>query len=345
MMKKTFAILTILSAILLPTPTQGAKAYHAFGLWGDGGYSQMLTDMPGTGVPMGWNAGAGALYELKYGRLMFQTGVGFRYQDIRCSAPDTAFTWEGVMDNDPINPKRVDVHYSFYDHRDRCRNWYIEVPMLFGTFFAARGYDGPGQGYFLAGPKLRLSIAGSSTASAIGTTTGTYAEYIGDWVEMDGHGFRKNVPISADGPKLDLGVDLGIHAEIGYEYGKENQRGQSRRMRQMQRKDEVRPIVRIAGFVDCGLLSIMPDNRVSGNGVPLDLVAVPRSTMYDFPSYQVNHVFRTEGASAYWLRNLFVGIKLTVLFRLPNHEGCVICNEATYTTYKRRMKQSGPKRR
>lgn len=338
MMKRTIAILTLIATLAIPAIARSTKPYHAFGLYGDGGYSQMLTSMPAVGTPLGWSAGAGAIYELKYRRLMFQTGVGFRYQQISCSAADTAFTWMDVMDIDPIHPKKVDVHYSFYNHEDKSRNWYLEIPVLFGTFFVAPGYDGPGQGYLLVGPKLRFNIAGNTRASVVGTTTGTYHDYIGDWAEMDGHGFRKNVPISSEGPKLNLKVDLAAHLEVGYEYGKENRRGQSRRMRGYQQPNEVRPIVRIAGYFDMGVLDIMPANGASGTNTPLETIAVPRSTMYDFPTYQVNHIFRTGAASDYWLRNMFVGVKLTVLFRLPNHEGCVICNEAGYTRTTKRGK-------
>lgn len=319
MTKHIHHILLLAIGLLAPAMLQAAP-YHAFGLWVEGSYSQMVTKMPTVSAPKGGSVGGGLAYEIKTRGLMIQTGLGIRFQDVRSTAADTAFTWEGVLDNDPLNPKYVDVHYSFYDHHDRARNWYFELPILFGTFFGASGYNDAGQGYFLAGPKLRVTIGGETRSQTVGTTTGTYADYIGEWAEMDGHGFRRDVPIATNLGQLPLGIDIGAHAEVGYEYGRENMRSYGY---------SLRPLIRIAAFVDFGMINCMPARRI-GSDIAQGLVEVPEATMYDFPTYRVNHAFRTVGAKDYWLHNLFVGVKFTVLLRLPNHDGCVICNEERY---------------
>lgn len=71
--------------------------------------------------------------------------------------------------------------------------------------------------------------------------------------------------------------------------------------------------------MDFGILNIAPN----GDGVFYD---IPEETLYDFPTYQAAHVFTTKDASQYWMRNLFTGIRFTVLFGFKAQERCILCD-------------------
>ena len=53
---------------------------------------------------------------------------------------------------------------------------------------------------------------------------------------------------------------------------------------------------------------------------------IPDATLYDFPTYRMDHVFSTKDATQYWLRNLHIGFRFTVLFGFPGKERCIICD-------------------
>ena len=40
----------------------------------------------------------------------------------------------------------------------------------------------------------------------------------------------------------------------------------------------------------------------------------------------MNHAFSTKDAQKGWMRNIFVGVRLTVLFGLPAQQKCILCD-------------------
>ena len=142
-----------------------------------------------------------------------------------------------------------------------------------------------------------------------------YEPYLGIWREMDNHGYRKDVPIERKGERLKLKLDVMAHAEIGYECstyrGPHNYR--------ITNGERIDCRLRLAGFIDFSLLDICPqtDNV---------FYETPMATIYDFSTYRMDHVFSTKDAGPYWMRNLYVGLRLSVLFGFPGKERCILCD-------------------
>jgi hypothetical protein len=132
---------------------------------------------------------------------------------------------------------------------------------------------------------------------------------------MDNHGFRKNVPIERTDPKLKLKFDVLAHGEIGYEYTT-FQNPNNYRVRPGDRLD---CRIRFGAFIDFGIMNILPKGEN-------DFFGVPEEKLYDFPTYEMHHVFTTKDAQAFWLRNMFAGIRVTVLFGFQGKEHCILCD-------------------
>ena len=105
------------------------------------------------------------------------------------------------------------------------------------------------------------------------------------------------------------------HGEVGYEYNIQ-QRAKNYHIRPSDRMDGR---LRIAGFADFGILNSCPRTD-------LPFYETPMETIYDFPTYRMEHVFATKDAQTYWMRNLFVGVRVTFLFGFKPGERCILCD-------------------
>jgi hypothetical protein len=76
--------------------------------------------------------------------------------------------------------------------------------------------------------------------------------------------------------------------------------------------------LRMAAFCDFGILNINPNSRKK-------MVYPPDESRWDFPTYRLHHAYATEEMTGRYLRNMFVGIKLTCLFGIKRKEKCIIC--------------------
>ena len=293
--------------------SQYVGTHHLFGFSVDGSFSSFVNNMPKASfTPGGGAAGLNLLYEFQYSGFLIQTGLGVRFQQVTTAVLDSTIyhpnmhdTWAGV------NDVEFTLRHDFTSRKDLSRQLYGQVPLYFGHYIIGAS----GVGYFLAGVHVDYAFWGETRQDLIGTTMGLYEKYLGIWQEMDNHGFRKEVPISRTGTQLKLKLDLMAHGEIGYEYttyhGPHNYRSTALS------NTDVR--LRIAAFADFGILNIMPTT----NGVLYD---TPANSIYDFSTYRMDHIFSTQDAQSFWLRNFFAGIRLTVLFGLPAKEHCILCD-------------------
>lgn len=293
--------------------SQYTGSHHLIGFSIDGGWSAFTTTMPRVSCrPGGGTIGARFLYEYQYSGILFQLGAGFAYQRVFNDLADTVFYHPNMRDTwSSVNNREFTLKHAFYDRRDMAQQLYVSVPVYIGHYI-----PGPkGIGYILAGFNCNYALWGNTEQHLTGTTTGLYEYYVGIWREMDNHGFRKDVPIERTGGKLNLKFDLQAHLEGGYEYTSQ-QNPHSYRVLPMDRMD-IR--LRVAAFIDYGILNISPEGRNVLYGLPME-------TIYDFPTYRMDHVFSTADARPYWLRNLNVGIRFTVLFGFQGKERCILCD-------------------
>ena len=284
-------------------------SHHLIGLSAEGSWSSFISPMPQTSnTPGGGSGGLHLLYEFQFHGFILQTGLGVAYQRVFTPIADTAIYHLRMTD---FGGTQFDLKHQFYNRLDEAQHLYAQLPLYFGHYiFGDRGI-----GYFLAGFRFSYAFWGNTHQSLTGTTTGKYDKYVGIWEEMDNHGFRKDVPIERDGKKLDLKFDMMVHGEIGYEFNTQ-QTVSDYRIRPSDRLDGR---IRFAAFADFGLLNICPKTD-------LPFYDTPMATIYDFPTYQMEHVFATKDAQQYWLRNLFVGIRITFMMGFKPNERCILCD-------------------
>lgn len=284
-------------------------SHHLIGLSFEGGWSTFISSMPQASItPGGGSGGLHLLYEYQYSGLLFQIGVGAAYQRVATPVSDTVIYHYNMVD--PYEGVFT-LKHSFYNRLDESQQVYAQVPLYLGHYF----FGEYGIGYFLAGLRFNYAVWGNTHQKLTGTTTGKYEKYVGIWEEMDNHGFRKDVPIERSGSQLKLKFDVMAHAEVGYEYNTQ-QAAKDYRTRPMDRMDGR---IRIAAFADFGILNSCPNTDNP-------FYETPMGTIYDFPTYRMEHIFSTSDAKQYWLRNLFVGLRVTFLFGFRPEERCILCD-------------------
>lgn len=290
-----------------------AGAHHLIGVSMDGGWSTFLNNVPTAKItPGGGSIGIHLLYEYQYSGFILQTGLGLSYQRVFTDIADTAIyhydmtdTWSGII------PRSFDLRHTFYDRTDMAQQVYGRVPLYLGRYI----FGNYGIGYFLAGVQLSYSLWGNSKQKLTGSTAGKYHDFVGVWDEMDNHGFRKNVPIERKNDQFNARIDLLGHFEMGYEYNTQ----QSAKDYRVRPSDRMDCRLRFAAFADFGILNTRPEKK-------LQFYGIPEETIYDFSTYEMDHVFLTSDADKYWMRNLFVGIRFTVLFGFKPAERCILCD-------------------
>lgn len=271
--------------------------HHLVGFSAEGGWSTFLTNMPQAHItPRGGEGGLHMLYEYQHSGFLIQTGIGFAYQRVNTAMADSTIYHTNMHDGDLV----FTLKHQFTGRNDMAQQLYGRVPFYLGHYF----FGPQGIGYFLAGVQAGYAFWGSTKQKAIGTTTGYYEKFVSVMEEMDNHGFRKDVPIERTGGQLKLKLDVLAHAEFGYEYNMQLA-GSNNRTSPSNMLDRR---IRIAAYADFGILSIMP----ASSGF---IYSLPMATIYDFPTYGMDHLFTSEEAAAnYWLRNLSVGLRVTFLF-------------------------------
>ena len=293
--------------------SQYSGSHHLIGFSVEGSWTSLVSSMPNvSAAPGGGGAGFHLLYEYQYSGFILQTGLGVTYQYAVNSLSDTAIYHYNMPDQwSGVDGATYTLKHTFTERRDRTQNLYGQIPLYVGGYiFGSRGI-----GYILGGIHANYAFWGNTRQTMLGSTTGLYERYVGVWEEMDNHGFRKNVPVERDGKQLKLNFDLMAHLEMGYEYNT-RQNVKNYRVRPSDRLDGR---IRFGAFVDFGMLNVCSNPKNV-------LYDIPESTIYDFPTYQIAHVFSTQDAKQFWARNLFVGVRITFLFGFQPKEHCILCD-------------------
>ena len=293
--------------------SQYVGAHHLLGFSVEGAWSAFTNNMPGVSITPGGEAvGFHFVYEYQYSGLLIQTGLGVNVQQVYNNVCDTDIYHYGIHDTwNGIEYADITLKHEFRERRDRSRNLYGQIPLYVGQYM----FSSHGVGYWLGGFHVNYAFLGNTKQTLIGSTKARYEQFLGVWHEMDNHGYRKDVPIEREGDRLKLRLDVMFHGEAGYECTTFTN-GRNYRVRPGDRLD---CRIRFAAFAEYGLLNICPRTNNA-------LYDIPTETLYDFPTYRMDHVFSTTDAKKYWVRNLYVGVRLTVLFGLPWKEHCILCD-------------------
>lgn len=289
---------------------QYSGEHYLFGFYSDCGYSAFTSVANGVSMAKGGGFGTfGFAFDYQNQIFLLHTGIGLRYQHVENRVADmsimsyhVADSWTGTYDNE-----YCDVRYDFTNRVDYSQNLYAQIPFMMGAHVPYYA----GAFYFLAGAKMQYAFAGNTYSKAIGNTMAQYDRYMGVWVEMDNHGFRKDVPMTDKNDRLKLKFDLLASVELGYELANPEHRGYKIRTVKDWR-------LRFGLFCDYGMLSIMP-------GTGYSLITIPEDKPFDFCEFKMNHPFATALAEPNWLRNLFVGVRFTALWGVKLPERCIMC--------------------
>lgn len=285
-------------------------ARHLVGFSVDAGWSAMVSNMAVThGLPGGASAGIHFVYEYQNSGYLLQTGLGLSYQKVTNAIADTSFYTKMVDNWGGTTPLDFTLRHRFTDRRDESQLYYARIPVYVGHYIPGA----LGMGYFLAGVQVQYAFGGNTHVTMVGSTAGQYDRFDGIWDEMDSRGYRKDVPIDRTGDRLKINFDLLAHGEIGYEYATSqnvfNYRKRSRNNYDCR--------FRFAAFFDMSVLDIGPktDNP---------FYEMPTATIFDFPTYRMYHVYSSVAAKESWVRNLSVGIRVSVFFGFEGKERVIL---------------------
>lgn len=323
---------------------------HYLGFSVDGGWSTFLSNIQGVqSTPGGWAANGKFLYEFHFGNFFLQTGVGAGIQRVTTLLNSELLSENSVYLNgfsnpelgrqhpmtDPYDGAQFHLKHVFSERSDMAELYYAQLPINFGYYIAGRG----GVGYVMLGAQVNYAFGGKTSSSATCTSTAIFEKYMGVFEEMDNHGFRKDVPITAEGDKLPIrlgstnveNLDILGHIEGGYEFNTFQPIQQYR----TSKIDNTDCRMRISAFIDISLPNISPRgakklydlNINEGETDPAKIEAQQRG-LYDFHTFKMNHVFTTDVANGnkLWVRNFTVGVRFTILFSLRAQQRCILCD-------------------
>lgn len=283
---------------------------HLLGLWVEAGEWSLLPYGSQLNNSIGGAGGVGFAYEIQQKHFLFQTGIGAvgGYTSFGASKNSDASTviLKNTMDPDG---ELFNYHYIINDRRDSYYNVTAQIPVLFGGQWK--------RFYFLAGVKMGLNIYSGTAVNCLLSSEGHYNvdgtykyDIFRDMPDLQFFTNKEvtktnsvNFNLDIDG-SVELGVRLGyIRPATGFDVPKS------------------RTQYRLAVFADYGLLDIHKAAAMSAIETPL---SYNRNDMIS--EVKVNDILSTSNAASS-VHNLFVGVKFTVLFELPEKGKCVICKD------------------
>lgn len=281
-----------------------SSIHHLFGIYGFGGYSTQFNSLQDQcALPIGDGFGGGLVYEYQHYFFKLQLGAGVSYQYTNTKVKDYT-----VFNHDLTDARGYPYHlrYDLEERADQMRALNLQFPIMAGANIGHYCY-------FLVGVKPTLNLLGSTSVHLLTTTSGTYNQYLGHFVEMDNHGMRKRVPQERTGAKLELRPDILFSGEFGAEWGVTASR--SRYRPSNNRHDEWR--FRVAAFFDIGMLNTMPQTEQS-------LFSISPTMPYDFETFEYHHLFSTDPKAS--LHAFYAGIRITILVGWYIDRQCRLCS-------------------
>lgn len=269
--------IVVVDTIVVPTDTTSVKKkerHGHFALYLEGAYSHIPFGNSDFRWGLGYGAGIGFLYEYQKNHFIFDIGVGFLWQDVEHRRTQD-------MSMPWIDSQGSEsMLYLRAQRSDRSRMGYVEVPILVGGSWNWL--------YLLGGVKVGVPVFGNTRCQVRATDIAMYDQYWVPFSEMPNHGIRTDVPVEQKEPKLDAQVDTRLSLEIGANLG----------------SDE-RARYRLGLYADYGLL--FPNKNHDAPWMDShDAVHMER--------WEMNHPLLSSEANSHWAQNLFMGIKMTIIF-------------------------------
>ena len=326
-MKKRHSYLILLLALLSCAPLS-ARVSNYVGAYGQLGEWSLLPGGSRYNPSFGFAGGLGGVYELQIGPqysptcFLLDVGVGaWGGLTVFSIGQSEQFTLANQRD---LQNEVFDYIYELSGRKDNYSNLAVQVPLMVGV--QHRRF------YMLAGVKVGVNVW---TQAASKSGLNTYGKYQDSplYTGMPLYQFFQDDRLKSTN-STNMNLDLAVSLELGGRIGMLND---AHGFDVPDRKIEYR----LAGFVDLGLTDV----HKAGHNQALILperydaqAAYGTRTMVD--GTHMNDIMSTEGFASS-VRNLTIGLKFTVLFRMPDSRGCVICNE----NYRRTVGSGGSRSR
>ena len=262
-------------------------------LWLDGGATSFFDNIEESKYAIGGGGGAGFGYELQHKHFLLDIGVGFEYGATSTFMHPYTVDIAGLVDSEGDT---YTGHFTFDQRRDNSNLGYVNIPLLMGGRF--------NHFYFLVGAKLGVNLIYNANVQSNVTVKGTYDKYLGLWENMPNHNFG-TTELATESPIAFNSIDLKGSLEMGYRFD----------IKKPNEWSPTSPVsFRIGGFIDYGILNA--NSGINNYGY----ATVPENG--DVGQISMNHVFVSNLAEEKLINNFFVGVKFTILFRMPSPKDC-----------------------
>lgn len=303
---------------------QTRDIHHYVGVWGFAGYSALFqkfdTQLNFVNKTVGgFGGGAGVGYQMLYKHFLFNAGLEFEQFNSLDRIVDNAAGAGSFTQSFPMSPYPTMTYtYIFNDLTTRTSASYLQIPLLFGGEWDRY--------YFLAGPKVGMSIAGKSATSAMLTTQITDDEFIGPIDQMFTHALVENRPYNSKPDPityspLRFGLNVGLHGEFGIyldEWIKKADKNKKPQVRGGKKQDSFadRLRYRIGLFADYGVLNIQSGSNISSNST----VPVTFNNAQDPLDLTMQPILSIEPSRNAKVNPFLVGVKVAVFCELPRKQ-------------------------
>lgn len=269
----------------------------------DAGWSGLLDSRRLASPSFGGGGSVGAGYELRHKAFLLQVGLSGSYACLVSGLRDETFHVAGT----DTEGDACTFHFRFTERTNTLQTVSLQVPLLLGGAW--------NHFYLLAGPELTASLYGSGSAAASVETTATYEGISGTFAGMENHSLGKGI-VRSEAKPFSLGLGLRLKAEFGWVFGT-----QTGRETGFDAPKASSVQYRLGVFASYGLL----DRYRPADRGP----AVSWHNTADAPgfAFDMNHIYASSAAAEprVALNDLALGLRFTVLFRLPGRRICVIC--------------------
>ena len=265
----------------------------------------MLMDNQKLTVPkIGGGGNFGFGYDLQYGKFLFEVGVEAGFSRMRSQVSDFKRDYNAV----DTEGDEFTWHHSFYSRLDEADLVSVNVPVVFGGLFE--------QVYFLVGPKLSINAWGRTRERSLVDATATYEGLIGEFKDMANHSLYNGRQLSDSWKSYSPAINLRLAGEIGLplNYYISNEPGDD----ELSKKGIN---LRLGLFFEAGVLNLR------GKDVDGDLVNYENVSTSPGVDFKETYVFRASESKDAYVTDFLAGVRLTVLFRLPEKKICVVCGD------------------
>lgn len=302
-MKPKFYILLVALALVSIASEAQMRNYMYLSLGGE--YTGLLDTKRLASPWLGGSGEVGIGYEMQLNRFLMDVGISASVGTTINRIMDTTVVFQAY----DTEGEQFDFIHTYTKNNNQCAMVYINIPLLFGAKIGQNGY-------FLLGAKVGINAYGTTSVNSLLTTRAEYPQYIGIMENMANHQLVSNHPLSGSNVRSRFDMNLALGGELGYNFHsftRETGFDVPKHTTQY----------RFGVYAYYGLLDMF--STVKGTNTS----AFGHSGGGSEPiRYQLTHIYLSRESEGVKVHPLSVGVRFTVLFKLPDPKNCVICRES-----------------